>query len=46
MKWLRALQVRPVDDFRAMDEASRRAWGSVLLLVRGRGGYVLYSIGL
>ncbi|KAE9370137.1 hypothetical protein N431DRAFT_509147 [Stipitochalara longipes BDJ] len=39
MKWLRALQVGPVDDFRAMDEASRGAWGSVLLLVRGKGGY-------
>lgn len=38
MKWNRALRVKPVEDFRAMDEASRGVWGSVLLLVHKRGG--------
>lgn len=38
MKWLRALQVRPADDFCAMDDASRGPWGSFLLIVRGKGG--------
>jgi hypothetical protein len=40
MKWNRALQVRPVDDIRAVDQASRGPWGSAILLVRRRGGYV------
>jgi hypothetical protein len=44
MKWLRALQVRPVYEFRTMDEASRGPWGSFLLIMRRTGGYVLHSM--
>lgn len=44
MKWLRALQVRPVYEFRALDEASRGPWGSFVLILRRKGGYVLHSI--
>ncbi|KAH8724375.1 hypothetical protein GQ44DRAFT_740499 [Phaeosphaeriaceae sp. PMI808] len=38
LKWLDALQTRPMDDFRAIDEASRGPWGSLKLLVRRIGG--------
>jgi hypothetical protein len=41
IKWLRALKKRPMDDFRVIYEATRRPWGSIRLLVRGKGGYVL-----
>jgi hypothetical protein len=40
LKWLRALQKKPMDDFRTIDEASRGPWGSLLLLTRRTGGYV------
>ena len=42
IKWLQALQKRPMDEFRIIDEASRGPWGSVLLLSRRKGGYVLF----
>jgi hypothetical protein len=38
IKWIQALESQPMDDFRAFDEASRGPWGSLLLLVRRRGG--------
>ena len=41
IKWLQALRRRPMDDFRAIDEASRGPMGSVMLLARRKGGYVL-----
>ncbi|KAK2763923.1 hypothetical protein FQN54_009542 [Arachnomyces sp. PD_36] len=38
IKWLQALQTRPMDNFRTIDEASRGPWGSILLLARRNGG--------
>ena len=38
VKWLQALHKKPLDNFRAFDEASRGPWGSALLLVQRRGG--------
>lgn len=38
IKWLRALQARPMQEFRTIDEASRGPWGSLLLLARRSGG--------
>jgi hypothetical protein len=38
LKWLRSLRARPMDDFRAIDDASRGPWGSVLLLAHRTGG--------
>jgi hypothetical protein len=38
LKWLQALQKRPLKAFQALDEASRGPWGSFLLLVRRDGG--------
>lgn len=41
LKWLRALQTRPMYEFRVMDEASRGPWGSFVLVIRRKAGYVL-----
>jgi hypothetical protein len=38
LKWLRSLRARPMDDFRAIDDASRGPWGSLMLLARRTGG--------
>jgi hypothetical protein len=38
IKWLQALRKSPMDDFRAFDEASRGAMGSIKLLARRKGG--------
>lgn len=38
LKWLNALQRTPLADFHTIDEASRGAWGSVVLIVSRRGG--------
>ena len=38
VKWLRALREQSMDDFRAIDEASRGAWGSSKLLAQRKGG--------
>jgi hypothetical protein len=46
LKWLQALRVKPVYEFRAMDAASRGPWGSFVLIIRRKGGYVLCSIGI
>lgn len=43
VKWLRALKTTPMADFQAFDEASRGPWGSALLVVRRKGGYVYWS---
>lgn len=43
IKWLQALQKRPMDEFRLIDEASRGPWGSTVLLSRRKGGYVRLS---
>ncbi|PNP51314.1 hypothetical protein THARTR1_08071 [Trichoderma harzianum] len=40
LKWLNALQKTPLADFHAIDEASRGAWGSVVLIASRRGGLV------
>ncbi|KAF2742949.1 hypothetical protein M011DRAFT_462072 [Sporormia fimetaria CBS 119925] len=40
LKWVRARNMRPMDDFRTVDEASRGPWGSALLLIRGKGGFI------
>ncbi|KAL7928955.1 hypothetical protein V8C35DRAFT_207509 [Trichoderma chlorosporum] len=40
LKWLNALQKTPLSDFHAIDEASRGAWGSVVLIVSRRGGLI------
>lgn len=42
LKWLRALHRKPMDDFRAIYEASRGPWGSVVFLARRKGGYVRF----
>jgi hypothetical protein len=39
IKWLQALQKKPMEDFCTIDQASRGTWGSALLLVHRRGGY-------
>ncbi|KAF2727221.1 hypothetical protein EJ04DRAFT_595782 [Polyplosphaeria fusca] len=44
LKWLRAMRTRPLDDFRAIDAASRGPLGSLILLARQAGG-VTISIG-
>ena len=41
-KWLRALRKRPMEEFWLIDEASRGTWGSLKLLLRGKGGYVCH----
>lgn len=38
LKWLNALQKKPLADFHTIDEASRGAWGSVVLIASRRGG--------
>lgn len=38
LKWLNALQKTPLADFHTIDEASRGAWGSVVLIASRRGG--------
>lgn len=38
LKWLNALQKTPLADFHTIDEASRGAWGSVVLIAKRRGG--------
>lgn len=38
LKWLNALQTKPLADFHTIDEASRGAWGSVVLIAKRRGG--------
>lgn len=38
LKWLNALQKAPLSDFHAIDEASRGAWGSAVLIASRRGG--------
>ncbi|KAJ4860017.1 hypothetical protein T069G_05005 [Trichoderma breve] len=40
LKWLNALQKTPLADFHTIDEASRGAWGSVVLIASRRGGLV------
>ncbi|KAM0451948.1 hypothetical protein ACHAPV_009763 [Trichoderma viride] len=44
LKWLNALQKTPLADFHTIDEASRGAWGSVVLIAKRRGG-LLASLG-
>jgi hypothetical protein len=44
LKWLQAMRKRPLNDFRVIDEASRGPWGSLLLLVKRKGGYVLHQL--
>ncbi|GFP55948.1 hypothetical protein TASIC1_0006011800 [Trichoderma asperellum] len=44
LKWLNALQKTPLADFHTIDEASRGAWGSVVLIATRRGG-LLASLG-
>lgn len=38
LKWLNALQKTPLADFHTIDEASRGAWGGVVLIAKRRGG--------
>ncbi|KAM0265328.1 hypothetical protein ACHAQJ_000168 [Trichoderma viride] len=40
LKWLNALQKKPLADFHAIDEASRGPWGSAVLIASRRGGLV------
>ncbi|KAM0446006.1 hypothetical protein ACHAO4_009594 [Trichoderma viride] len=44
LKWLNALQKTPLADFHTIDEASRGAWGGVVLIAKRRGG-LLASLG-
>lgn len=43
LKWLRALRTGPLDDFRALDAASRGPLGSAKLLASRVGGSVISS---
>ncbi|KAL7905860.1 hypothetical protein GGI35DRAFT_459506, partial [Trichoderma velutinum] len=40
LKWLNALQKTPLADFYTIDEASRGAWGSAVLIAKRRGGLI------
>lgn len=41
LKWNRfAVQQRRISDLHVFDQASRGPWGSLLMVLRGRGGYV------
>ncbi|KAI0191629.1 hypothetical protein F4808DRAFT_476059 [Astrocystis sublimbata] len=40
VKWLLLLQERPIDDLRAVDAASRGAYGGVQLLISRKGGWI------
>ncbi|EHK20936.1 uncharacterized protein TRIVIDRAFT_69949 [Trichoderma virens Gv29-8] len=40
LKWLNALQRTPLADFHVIDEASRGAWGSAVLIASRRGGLI------
>lgn len=42
MKWLHALQKRPIDNFRAIDEATRGPIGSIQLLAHRKAGYLFH----
>lgn len=43
VKWLQVSRKRPMLDLRVIDEGSRGAWGSLLLLLRQKGGCVRSS---
>ncbi|KAK8050765.1 hypothetical protein PG994_012495 [Apiospora phragmitis] len=40
MKWLRMLQERPQVDFHRLDQSSRGPWGSLLVLISRRAGFI------
>lgn len=41
MKWLQALEKRPMDNFETLDKASRGPLGSTLLIAGRKSGYVI-----
>lgn len=43
LKWLRLRTTRPLLDLQRFDDASRGPWGSLLMLCRGRSGYLKHS---
>jgi hypothetical protein len=42
MKWLQALEKRPINNFETLDKASRGPLGSTLLIAGRKSGYAIY----